>query len=155
MPRFALASRPDPPFPALLPPLQLFPVRPVHLIHGNQQEFSAPFWSIAVHLVPTILAITTVLLLIGLALPEKLYRHYVAGLVGVGIVLWVQGNLIVGDYGVLNGDEIDWSSHAWRNRYEPVLWITVPVLLYFTRQLFSVAVFASRMPSLCRSCSSP
>ncbi len=133
-------------FPALLPPLQLFLFGPYTLYTGNQQEFSAPFWNIAVHLVPMILAITTALVLIGLALPERLYRHYVAGLVGVGIVLWIQGNLIVGDYGVLNGDEIDWSSHAWRNRYEPVLWIAVPVVLsMFARQLFSVAVFASRI----------
>ena len=30
---------------------------------------------------------------------------------------------MVGDYGVLNGQDIDWSGHAWRNRYELALWI--------------------------------
>ena len=133
-------------FPALLPPLQLFLFGPHTLYAGNQQEFSAPFWNMAVHLVPMIAAITAALVVIGLALPERLYRHYLVGLVGVGIVLWIQGNLVVGDYGLLNGDEIDWSSHAWRNRYEPILWLAVPVvMIVFTRRVFSTAVFASRI----------
>jgi hypothetical protein len=46
--------------------------------------------------------------------------------VAIGVVFWIQGNLIVGDYGVLNGEAIDWSGHAWRNRYEPLLWIGLP-----------------------------
>jgi hypothetical protein len=133
-------------FPALFPPLQLFLFGPHTLYAGNQQEFSAPFWNIVVHLVPTIAGVTAALVTIGLALPERLYRHYLAGLVGVGVVLWIQGNLIVGDYGVLNGEDIDWSGHAWRNRYEPILWLAVPVvLIIFARRIFATAVFASRI----------
>ncbi|RPI56827.1 MAG: hypothetical protein EHM55_03985 [Acidobacteria bacterium] len=133
-------------FPALLPPLQLFLFGPHTLYSNNQQEFSAPFWNIGVHLVPAIFGVTSVLVFVGVALPERLFRHYVAGLVGVGIVLWIQGNLIVADYGVLNGEDIDWSSHAWRNRYEPVLWVALPALLVvFARRLFPTAVFASRV----------
>jgi hypothetical protein len=133
-------------FPALFPPLQLFLFGPHTVYAGNQQEFSAPFWSIVVHLVPAILVVTAVLVAIGVALPEKLYRAYVVLLVGLGIVLWIQGNLIVGDYGVLNGEDIDWSGQAWRNRYEPLLWIALPLaMVIFARKLFSTAVFASRV----------
>ncbi len=133
-------------FPALFPPLQLFLFGPHILYTGNQQEFSAPFWNIIVHLVPAIAAIAAVLVLVGVALPERFSRPYVTGLVGIGIVLWIQGNLIVGDYGVLNGTDIDWSGHAWRNRYEPLLWLGVPpALIFFARTLFAPAVFASRV----------
>jgi hypothetical protein len=133
-------------FPALLPPLQLFLFGPHTLYSNNQQEFSAPFWNIVFQLAPTIAALTAALVLIGIVLPERLYRHYVVGLVGVAIVLWIQGNLIVGDYGVLNGEDIDWSGQAWRNRYEPLLWIAVPVAMtIFARRLFPAAVFASRV----------
>ena len=98
------------------------------------------------HLAPAIAAVTAVLALIGVILPARWFRHYVAGLVAVGVVLWIQGNLIVGDYGVLNGEDIDWSSHAWRNRYEPVLWIALPATaLVFARTLFPAAVFTSRV----------
>ncbi len=133
-------------FPALFPPLQLFVFGAHTLYASNQQEFSAPFWNIGVHLLPLVAGITAALVLVGMFLPEKLFRHYVVGLVGVGIVLWIQGNLIVGDYGVLNGEDIDWSSHAWRNRYEPVLWVALPTIcVVFARKLFTTAVFASRV----------
>jgi hypothetical protein len=78
--------------------------------------------------------------------PAKVFQHYVVALVALGIVLWAQGNVMVGDYGVLNGQDIDWSGHAWRNRDELALWITLPVgSLVFARELFSTAGFASRV----------
>src|SRR5262245_30626149 len=133
-------------FPALFPPLQLFLFGPHVLYTGNLQEFSAPFWAIVLHLVPAVAAIAAALILLGVALPARMFRYYVTFLVAVGIVLWVQGNLIVGDYGVLNGAGIDWSGHAWRNRHELLLWLGVPALLtFFAPKLFTTAVFASRV----------
>jgi len=133
-------------FPALLVPLQLLLFGPHTIYSANVQEFSASFWSLVVHLAPMILAVAGVLLLAGVVMPARFFKHYVVALVGLGVVLWVQGNLIVGDYGVLNGQEIDWSGHAWRNRYELALWIALPVMaVVFARQAFSTAVFASRI----------
>ena len=64
----------------------------------------------------------------------------------LGVTTWAQGNLMVGDYGVLNGQDIDWSGHAWRNSYELALWILVPVVsVIFARRIASTAVFASRI----------
>ena len=116
-------------FPALLVPLQLLLFGPHTIYSGNVQEFSAPFWSLVVHLVPMILAVAGVLALIGVVLPARIFQHYVVALVALGVVLWAQGNLMVGDYGVLNGQDIDWSGHAWRNRYELALWIVLPVVV--------------------------
>jgi hypothetical protein len=102
-------------FPALLAPLQLLLFGPHTIYSGNIQEFSAPFWSLVVHLVPAILAVAGVLVLVGIVLPAKVFDYYVVGLVAIGVAIWAQGNLMVGDYGVLNGQDIDWSGHAWRN----------------------------------------
>jgi hypothetical protein len=133
-------------FPALFVPLQLFLFGPHTLYSGNQQEFSAPFGSIVVQLAPMVAAVTAGLLLLGFLIPKRWFQHYVCALVAIGIVLWVQGNLVVGDYGALNGQDIDWSGHAWRNRYEPLLWIGLPAsALAFAGQLFPTAVFASRV----------
>ena len=132
--------------PALLLPFQLLLFGPHTVYSNNQEEFSASFSSIVVQLVPAMAAVAGLLALIGILLPAKAFRYYVAGLVGVGIALWIQGNLIVGDYGALNGTDIDWSSHAWRNRYEPLLWVALPAAaVVFAAKLFSVAVFASRV----------
>lgn len=133
-------------FPALLVPLQLLLFGSYTIYSGNVQEFSAPFWSLFVHLAPMILAVATALALVGIVLPARLFQYYVVGLVALGVTIWAQGNLMTGDYGVLNGQDIDWSGHAWRNRYELALWIAVPVLsLTFARKVFSTAVFASQV----------
>src|SRR5688572_5948909 len=133
-------------FPALLVPLQLLLFGPHTIYSTNVQEFSAPFWSLIVHVVPVMFAITAVFVIIGVALPTKMFPYYVVALTAFGITLWAQGNLMVGDYGVLNGQDIDWSGHSWRNRYELALWLVVPVvLMWFSRKVLSTAVFASRI----------
>lgn len=133
-------------FPALLVPLQLLLFGPHTLYSNNVQEFSAPFWSLIVHVVPAIAVVAGVLALAGILLPARLFQPYVVALVALGVTIWAQGNLMVGDYGVLNGQDIDWSGHAWRNRYELALWIVVPVVsVIFARKIFSTAVFASRI----------
>ena len=103
-------------FPALLVPLQLLLFGPHTIYSTNVQEFSAPFWSLVVHLAPMILAVAGALAFIGIMLPARSFECYVVGLVALGVAIWVQGNLMVGDYGRLNGQDIDWSGHAWRNR---------------------------------------
>src|SRR5688572_4006289 len=133
-------------FPAVLVPLQLLLFGPHTIYSGNVQEFSAPFFSLVVHLVPMLLAVAGALALIGIVLPANVFEYYVAGLVALGVTIWAQGNLMVGDYGVLNGQDIDWSGQAWRNRYELALWIAVPVVsVVFARTIFSAGIFASRI----------
>jgi hypothetical protein len=133
-------------FPSLLLPLQLLLFGPHTIYSSNAAEFSAPFWSLVVSVVPLIVAIAAALALIGVLLPARFFAHYVVLLVALGVTAWAQGNLMVGDYGVLNGQEIDWSGHDWRNRYELALWVAVPLLsLIFARHLLPTAVFASRI----------
>lgn len=132
--------------PALFVPLQLLLFGPHTIYSNNVQEFSAPFWSLIVHVIPMTAAVAGVLALIGVVVPRRFFEHYVVALVALGACLWAQGNLMVGDYGVLNGQDIDWSGQAWRNRYELALWIALPALsLVFARKLVSSAVFASRI----------
>ena len=123
---------------------QLLLFGPPHI--RQREEFSAPFWSLGVHLAPMILAIAGALCLIGIVLHAKWFEYYVVGVVALGVTIWAQGNLMVGDYGVLNGQDIDWSGHAWRNAYELGLWILLPVVsVIFARKIVSTAVFASRI----------
>jgi hypothetical protein len=133
-------------FPALLVPLQLLLFGPHTIYSSNVQEFSAPFWSLIVHVLPVLFAIAAALVIIGVALPAKVFPYYVVGLTALGVTLWAQGNLMVADYGVLNGQDIEWSGHSWRNRYELALWLVVPVVLvWFARKVMSTAVFASQI----------
>src|SRR5687767_12661561 len=85
--------------PALLVVLPLCLFGPFTIFSGNEAEFSASFW---VLIPPVLLAgatIAVVLAVIGLVLPHQLFRRYVALLFGLGLVLWIQGNFLVADYG--------------------------------------------------------
>ena len=114
--------------PALLVVLPLCLFGPYTLFSGNEAEFSAPFMAIVRPLLLAGTGIALVLVSLGLVLPEKLFRAYVVLLFSVGVVIWVQGNLLVADYGAFTGTPIDWSIESWRNPYEIALWIVVPVL---------------------------
>ncbi len=130
--------------PALLVILPLCLFGPFTIFSGNEAEFSAPF-SVLVR--PLLLAgagMTLALVALGLVLPEKPYRAYVLLLFGLGLVLWIQGNFLVADYGAFTGAAIDWTIESWRNPYEIALWIGLPALVLATaRYSFNIAPFAS------------
>ena len=107
-------------------PLCLF--GPYTIFSGNEAEFSAPFWPLVRPLLWAGAGIALALIAIGLVLPTKVFGAYVALLFAVGIVIWIQGNFLVADYGAFTGVAIDWTVESWRNPYEIALWIAVPVL---------------------------
>ena len=85
-----------------------------------------------------------VLVILGVILTGTWRRAYVALLFGIGLVLWIQANLLVANYGPLDGSTIDWSPHAWRNKYEIALWAAVPALAVLaSKTIAPVAPFAS------------
>ena len=130
--------------PALLVILPLCLFGPFTIFSGNEAEFSAPF-SVLVR--PLLLAgggIALALVGIGLVLPQKLHSAYVTLLFGLGLVVWIQGNFLVADYGAFTGAAIDWTIESWRNPYEIALWIGLPALVVAaTRYTFRIAPFAS------------
>jgi hypothetical protein len=129
--------------PALLGPLQLCVFGPHTIYQANQSEFSAPFWSVAGHLLLPAALISASFILIGLIIPRRWFRRYVSLLFGTGILFWIQGNLFAANY-LLNGDAIDWGAQDWRNPVETALWIGIPALsLLAARFIFPVAVFGS------------
>ena len=132
--------------PAALLPLQLLLFGSFTIYTSNLQEFSVPYWTLAVHLLGVLVAATTALALIAAAVGRRLYPYFVVALVSLGLVVWIQGNLIVGNYGVLNGEEINWAEQAWRGRYELVLWGGLPALAVgVAPKILSTAVFTSRI----------
>jgi hypothetical protein len=130
--------------PALLVILPLCLFGPHTIFVGNQAEFSAPFWVLVRPLLLAGAALVLALIAIGVALPQVLFRPYIVLLFGVGVVLWIQGNFLVPDYGAFTGAEIDWSVDAWRNPYEITLWIAIPALsIAAAKYVFPIAPFAS------------
>jgi hypothetical protein len=133
-------------FPALLATLQLGVFGPYTIYRTNLEEFNAGFGGLVMQLLPAILTVVGALLAIGLVLPRGLFRRYVVFLFAVGVLLWVQGNLLVADYGPLDGTTIDWSAFDDRTPYEVGLWVVVAlVAVLAARTVFPAAVFGSRV----------
>lgn len=130
--------------PALLVVLPLCLFGPYTIFSGNEAEFSAPFWTLIRPLLATGAAIALALIGIGLILPSRVFRSYVVLLFSLGLVIWIQGNLLVADYGAFTGVAIDWTVESWRNPYEIAMWVAVPVLgVAASKYIGGIAPFAS------------
>jgi hypothetical protein len=136
--------------PALLGPVVLFLAGPHTVFTANRQEFAAPFVDIAVPWLVVVVGVSwAVLVLIGgiaSYLSRKLTRMYAVVLFALGLLAWMQGNLWVGDYGVLVGEELDFSLQAWRAPYEIGVWLGVVALaLAFSKSISKIVPLASQL----------
>ena len=123
-------------FPALLGPSQLLLFGPWTVHETNRTEFLVGFWELAPNLVWLIGPVVGVLATLGIVMPARWFPRYVGGLFAVGVLLWAQGNLLLADYGLLDGGGLDLASHAWRTPFEAGLWVCV---------LLVAVVFADRV----------
>ena len=109
--------------PALLGPSQVLLFGPWTVHATNRAEFLMPFWDLAPHWIALLGLIGGLLVAIGLVLPLRGFQRYVAGLVATGLLLWAQGNLLVADYGLLDGSGLDLAPLAWQTTVDVGLWI--------------------------------
>ena len=114
--------------PAFLGPAQVLLFGPWTVHATNRAEFLAPFWSLAPRWIGLLGLVTGLLVAIGLLLPPRGFRRYAAGLCAAGVLLWAQGNLLVADYGLLDGGGLDLTPPAGRVPFEAALWIGVLAL---------------------------
>ena len=114
--------------PAALGPSQLLLFGPWTVHNTNRTEFLVGFWELALGWVWLIGPLVGALAALGILLPDRWFPRYVAGLCAAGVLLWAQGNLLLADYGLLDGGGLDLASHAWRTPLEAGLWIGVLVL---------------------------
>lgn len=96
-------------------PLQLF------IINAHEFWFSIDdiWWPCVVTSVFAMIVLTA----IGCALPEKVRSIYSAALFGIAVALYIQGNYVNTDYGVLDGNSIRWSDYTGVAIWNTALWI--------------------------------
>jgi len=63
-------------------------------------------------------------------LPAKNMHRVAALLAMFSILIWFQGNVLLWDYGILDGRNIVWSKHVWRGWIDGILWTTAIVSVY-------------------------
>ncbi len=124
--------------------LTLFLFLPFVIYQGNIDEFPVPFTSILSFFLTPAVGLSLVLMAIGLLLPKTLQRRYIAVLFIVGVLILLQGNLLVWKYGLLDGQGIDWAKSPWRGYVDGLLWGLLLVLAYFFyRQIYRIVAPAT------------
>ena len=134
-------------YPALLLASVPFLIGTHTIYASNLDEFALPFRYMAAPWLLAVVGVTWVLLTVpGCLLSNRLVRVYAATLFGLSLLLWAQGNLWVGDYGVLDGSEIDFERLAWRVPYELGIWLAVlAAAVAFGQRVSRIAPLASQM----------
>lgn len=98
---------------------------PFTLYVGNLDEFTAPFLSITLIFLPLAILFLGLPALISTRLPPQDSIRFNALLAALCIMIWLQGNILVWDYGVLDGRSIDWEADSWRGWLDLGLWLTI------------------------------
>ena len=119
----------------LLPGLSLaftlFVFAPVDLYLSGADEFWFSLGDIAKWLAIFALAAFGLISLLSAFLPAKASVAFRAAVYACSFMAWVQGNLLVIDYGTLNGQEIDWGAYTGQYILHGLLWIAVTALFIF------------------------
>ncbi|RMH15375.1 MAG: hypothetical protein D6696_20900, partial [Acidobacteria bacterium] len=137
--RFAAAL-----LPALLAASQLLVFGPYAIHATNRAEQLYGFASLAAQWWPLLPAAVLALALVAALLPPRAAAAWTALTFAAGLLLWLQGNVLVVSYGPLDGSELDFARHAGRGRWELALWLALPLLAVAARRrLAAVAPFAS------------
>ncbi len=104
---------------------------PIELYYTNYEEFW--FSCQDVFIVAAILGIGCfgLLVILGLILKDKARDIFSCLVFVIGVALYIQGNYANIDYGVLNGEAIDWSSYSLYAVIDTLGWIILIVGLVF------------------------
>jgi hypothetical protein len=129
---------------ALLVVANLFVFGPATIYQGNAEEIAVPLASILKTLAGPALILFVLLGLAGFVLRGKPHTLYVSILFALGLLLWMQGNFLVWNYGLLDGRGIDWAKNAWHGWADGALWAGLLVLsALFSRKVYRIAFWGS------------
>jgi hypothetical protein len=123
---------------------------PFTLYTGNLGQFVTPFWSIlALYAIPA-LGIVGLLMAFGALLSDMAYQRYIVLIAAVGLLLWLQGNALVWEYGLLDGHYIDWTQGVWRGWVDAGIWVAaiLAAITFYRRVERSVIYLAVAVFSL-------
>jgi len=95
--------------------VNLFFLTPISLYLGNSEEFITPLQQLLGWWALPALGTLLVLMVLGMACSRKLYQRYLVLLASLNLLIWFQSNVLVWDYGLLDGRNIS-SGHHWRGK---------------------------------------
>ncbi|KMQ49658.1 hypothetical protein CHISP_3442 [Chitinispirillum alkaliphilum] len=85
-------------------------------------------------MLPIIFVVWFGISLLLMAVPEKIYKMSIAFFMAITLLFWLQGNVLVWNYGVLDGRQIAWGRMWLFGLIDIIIWITVIVAAILFRK---------------------
>jgi hypothetical protein len=98
---------------------------PALMYAGNLAEFGTPFLGLVAPAWLPALAAAVVFALLAAGLPARMHTRLVVLAAALCLLCWLQGTVLVWEYGVFDGRGIDWTQGRWRGWLDAGLWIAV------------------------------
>ena len=114
---------------------------PAQIYNSNAYDFNLAFTELFFHLLLAGLGFVVVLAVVLSLLPGRWHCRFVALTIGLAIVMWVQGQLLVWNYGVLDGSVPDWDRFLHSTIVDSMAWLVILGLaLAYNRLVYSQAI---------------
>lgn len=117
---------------ACIIPFMLLVVAPLNFYFGNTNEIAFSLMDVALPLTGLFLSISVILfLLLYLVIHRapKITSVTIGLLIGIATAVWIQSQLLVWNFGLLNGQKINWSSWKMQMWLEGSVWVVVIALM--------------------------
>lgn len=95
------------------------------IFFGNALEFTVSLQAVFSVVLPVIIAVWLGMTVLLIAAPKKLYVLLIALFMAVTLLFWLQGNILVWNYGVLDGRPMDWLGMWVPGLIDTLIWIAV------------------------------
>ena len=101
---------------------------PTQIYFTNMVEFTFTLAEIFHYLIIGSLSLASAIFLLLIALSGRAHEKSVSVIFIISILIWFQGNVLIWDYGQLNGLLIDWSVLWYRGVIDGALWLALIAL---------------------------
>ncbi|PIQ71896.1 hypothetical protein COV87_00770 [Candidatus Roizmanbacteria bacterium CG11_big_fil_rev_8_21_14_0_20_37_16] len=113
---------------------------PSQIFFTNPREFSFTFKEVLPYFLITslisFLIISIILFILNKIKNKKYFKIGISLVFILGFLLWLQGNVIVWDYGIFDGKPIPWEKFTYRNWIDDTIWMTLILLTIFKFDFF-------------------
>lgn len=98
---------------------------PGAIYFSNLNEFSLRTLDVAVIFVPAAILSFSILVALVWLLPKSVTNHVVSLSLALGLLFWLQGNILVWKYGPLDGSDIEWQLFTRNGVIDSFVWLVL------------------------------
>jgi len=128
--------------PVLLVVTNIFIFVPFTVYKGNHNEFEFGFIDLLTSYVFSMFAVVTILYIAVFIISRRNKSLCVSLIMAVGVLLWLQSNFLVWNYGVFDGQGIQWNEFPWQGCVDIFFWSVVMLFaIVYRNKLFELSTF--------------